>query len=31
MRTKTRLLKEMRKFIISTVQEITRENDSLLV
>ncbi len=31
MRTKTRLLKEMRKFIISTVQEITRENDSLLL
>ena len=31
MRTKTRLLKEMRKFIISTVQEITRQNDSLLL
>ena len=31
MRTKTRLLKEMRKFIISTVQEITRENDSMLL
>ncbi len=31
MRTKTRLLKKMRKFIISTVQEITRENDSLLL